>query len=66
MFSLRYGESQNAEKRNLALEDLNKISAKLSELASTTPRISDKAYDLAVKEIEDDKGPTSVGIINSD
>lgn len=66
-YILKYKAASN-DKREKALEDLEVISQRLSQLAADSIPIPQKAYELAIKEIKSETGeiPTSVGRIHND
>jgi hypothetical protein len=65
LFLLKYSEAKG-DARSLALQELERLTSKLSELASGSPRIPDRAFHRAVREIEGERGklPTSVAKIH--
>ena len=65
IFNLRYVDGTDTD-RPSALKELDRISSRLSELASESPGVSAKPFRLAVKEIEGEQGklPTSVARIH--
>ena len=65
LFLLKYSEAE-VDARSSALQELERLSSKLSELASGSPRIPDGAFQRAIKEIEGERGrlPTSVAKIH--
>ena len=64
-FVLKYKGAPD-DKRSEALKEMENISQSLSQLAEDSISISQKAYDLAIKELETEAGkvPTSVGRIH--
>ena len=67
LFLIKYSEEKDDDRKN-ALSELELIAKQLSTLASESPRIPDKAFSIAINEIESEKGvlQTSVARVEDD